>query len=115
MDLEEFALATLEVLGEGSIEAYAPTFFVLPDEGFRVVEGIPGEWDHPEALQDMAGRMDLTDAEFLFGVRSGEREVTVGHYTPSGTQFLLISGSKRHFHITQLDQCTWWHFGAGEH
>ena len=116
MDLENFALATLEVLEEGNIATYAPTFFLLPEEGFRVIEGIPHELDHPEALQDLAGRMDLGDTEFLFGVRSGEGEVTVGHYTPSGTQFLLISGSKRRFHITQLEHCTWWHFGpAGDH
>ncbi len=113
MDLEKFALATLEVLEEGNVATYAPTFFLLPDEGFRVIEGIPLDLDHGEAIQDMAGRMDLRDSDFLFGVRSGAGEITVGHYTPTRTQFLLISGTKGRFQITQLDQCAWWHFGAG--
>lgn len=106
MDLEEFTHLTITVLEEQDISTYAPTLIV--GEQVQVIQGIPEGMDHREAIQDVVRRMGLQHKEFLFGVRSGPREVTTGHQGPTGTQFRIISGLVQGFSLSTPEHCPWW-------
>lgn len=106
MDLDEFTHLTITVLEGQAIATYAPTLII--GEQVQVIQGIPEGVDHREAIQDVVRRMGLQHAEFLFGVRSGPREVTTGHQGPTGTQFRVISSLAQGYSLSSLDHCAWW-------
>jgi hypothetical protein len=106
MDLDEFTHLTITVLEEQDISTYAPTLII--GEQVQVIQGIPEGMDHRVALQDVIRRMGLQHAEFLFGVRSGPREVTTGQQSHQGTRFRVISSLSQGFSLTSLDHCPWW-------
>lgn len=106
MDLDAFTHLTITLLEEQDIATYAPTLIV--GEQVQVVQGIPEGMDHREALQDLVRRLGLQRTEFLFGVRSGPREVTTGHQGPSGTAFRVISSLAQGFSLSSPDHCPWW-------
>ena len=110
MDLDEFTHLTIAVLEEQEISTYAPTLIV--GEQVQVIQGIPEGFDHREAIQDVVRRMGLQHSEFLFGVRSGLREVTTGHQGPTGTQFRIISGLAQGFNLSSPEHCPWWKPGS---
>ncbi len=106
MDLQEFTEITLAVAEEHGIGLYAPTLIVQGQ--VQVIQGIPPEVDHREALQQVVRRQGLEDREFFFGVRSGPQEITTGHHTLEGMAFMRISGLHQGFMVSKLEICPWW-------
>ena len=106
MDLDEFTHLTITVLEEQDISSYAPT--LIMGEQVQVIQGIPAGMDHREAIQDVVRRMGLKHSEFLFGVRSGPREVTTGYQGPTGTRFRVISSLSQGFSLSSPEHCLWW-------
>ena len=113
MTLEEFTHITLQVLQEGGgMATYAPTLVV--DGVIQVIEGIPEEMDHREAIQSVIRRCGLEGSEFLFALRTGEGEVTTGHQTASGAQFLRIVELRQGYVLAEPKDCSWWRIGSGD-
>ena len=106
MDLDEFTHLTITVLEEQDIATYAPTLIL--GEQVQVIQGIPEGLDHREALLSVIRRMGLQRGEFLFGVRSGPREVTTGHQSPGGTTFRVISSLAQGFSLSSPAHLPWW-------
>lgn len=106
MDLREFTEITLAVVQEHGIEVYAPT--IIAREAVRVIQGIPPEVDHREAIQITLRDQGLADQDFFFGVRSGPRELTTGHHTAEGTRFMRILGMQQGYMMVDVDGCDWW-------
>lgn len=111
MDLEEFTHITLTVLEEEGAAAYAPT--LIAGDAVQVIQGIPEGLDHREAIQEMAHRLGLEQAEFYFGVRSGPGEITTGFHSLEGTRFQRISQLHTGFVVSDLELCPWWTLGQG--
>jgi len=110
MNLAEFTHITISVLEEQGIETYAPTLVV--GEAIQVIQGIPEDLDHREAILQVIQQMGIQQGEFLFGVRSGPREVTTGHHGPHGTHFAVISGLAQGFTLSHPEHCPWWGLGT---
>jgi hypothetical protein len=104
--LEEFAQATVNVVGNTPVAEYVPTF--ARNGEILVLEGIPTDKDHREAIQDHAKRNGWNSADFLFGVRSDEMEITVGFYSPSGSKFAVLRWTDESVHMQALDLPGWW-------
>lgn len=104
--IEQFAQATVNVVGDTPIGEYVPTFAL--DGEVLVLEGIPEDIDHREAIQDHAKHNGWNGADFLFGVRSGENEITVGLYSPSGSEFALLRWVDESVHLQAIDRPGWW-------
>lgn len=111
MDLQEFTHLTLAVLEDQGTEAYAPT--IIAGESVQVIQGIPGDMDQREALQETLLRLGLEQSDFYFGVRSGPGEITTGHHTFVGTRFQRISALRQGFVVSDLADCPWWTLGQG--
>ena len=111
MDLTEFTHITLAVLEDQGVADYAPT--LIAADTVQVINGIPPEIDHREALQEMVLRLRLDQSEFYFGVKSGPAEVTTGFYTPAQTTFQRISQMQQGFMVSDIDTCPWWTLGEG--
>lgn len=113
MTLDEFAQITLAVAAEGGIDTYAPT--LIAEETVRVVQGIPPEVDHREAIQQVIRQSGLEHAAYFFGVRSGPQEITTGEHRDGRTRFVRILGLQAGFTLLEEDVCPWWTLdGAGE-
>ena len=110
MDLDAFTHLTITVLEDQGMATYAPTLIV--GEQVQVIQGIPEGLDHREALLDVIRRMGLQHGEFLFGVRSGPREVTTGHQGPEGISFRVISGLAQGFSLSSPAHPIWWKPGS---
>ena len=104
--LEEFTSATIDVLSMTPINDYAPVFVF--ESGMVGLEDIPGTLSPVDALQDHAVRSGWQQLEFLFGVRSGEDTVTVGHYDVSGAQFIEIRWERTGWEERPVGQPDWW-------
>jgi hypothetical protein len=104
--LEEFSEMTVNVLREDGIAEYLPTI-VVEDE-FFVVEGIPPEVDHRVAIQNTIKRKGLAEGGYLFGVRSGESEVTIGRRSSEGMEFMTIRENHDGYRCAALPMCEWW-------
>jgi len=111
MDLQEFTQITMAVLEDHGTAAYAPT--IIAGETVQVIQGIPEEIDHREALQEMVLRLGLEQSEFFFGVRSGPGEVTTGFHNLAGTRFQCISQLHQGFMVSDLADCPWWTLDQG--
>lgn len=113
MTLDEFAQITLTVAAESGIDAYAPT--LIAREAVQVVQGIPEQVDHREAIQQVIRQAGLEHADYFFGVRSGPREITTGHHRDGTTRFVRILGLGAGFSLLAEDACPWWTLdGAGD-
>jgi hypothetical protein len=106
MDLEEITHITLAVAEEHGVATYAPT--LITGEQVQVIQGIPGDIPHREAIQTVILQNGLADHEYFFGVRSGPQEITTGHHTPQGTQFMRISALQQGFMVSTVEECPWW-------
>jgi hypothetical protein len=104
--LEQFAQATVNVVGDTPVREYVPTFALNGE--VLVLEGIPEGIDHREAIQDHAKRNGWNASDFLFGVRSGEEEITVGFYSPSGSEFALLRWVDESVQLHALERPEWW-------
>ncbi len=111
MDLTEFTHITLAVLEDHGMAAYAPT--IIANETVQVIQGIPPDIDHREAVQEMVLRLGLEQSEFYFGVKSGPGEVTTGFHALTGTHFQCISQLHQGFMVSDLEDCPWWTLGEG--
>ena len=111
LTLEEFAQATVNVVGHTPVEEYLPTFVV--DDEILVLEGIPADVDQRDAIQDHAGSNGWNSGEFMFGVRSGDRELTIGRYTPSGCEFALLTWRGESVQLRAVEQPDWWWLNGG--
>lgn len=106
MDLEEFTHITLAVAEEHGVATYAPTLIL--NEQVQVIQGIPEGIPHREAIQTVIHQHGLDNQEYFFGVRSGPQEITTGHHTSQGTQFMRISALQKGFMVSDLEDCAWW-------
>jgi hypothetical protein len=104
--LKEFAGMTLKVLSDDGIADYLPT--VVVEGEFFVVEGIPTEVDHRVAMQRTINARGLERGDYLFGVRSGEGEVTIGRCAAGKLEFMLIRQLNDGFHSAVMSRCEWW-------
>lgn len=104
--LEQFAQATVNVVGDTPVSDYVPTFAI--DGEVLVLEGIPAEVDHRYAIQDHAQRNGWDKADFLFGVRSGEGEITLGFHSGSGSEFALLRWIHDSVQFQPIDRPGWW-------
>lgn len=107
MTLESFAEATIQVIREDGIAGYLPT--ILLNGEIRVIEGIPATVDHRTAIQNVVRRSNLEDNEFLFGVRSADETITLGHFRPGRpTEFMTIARTSAGYATNTLETCDWW-------
>ena len=106
MDLEEFTHITLAVAEEQGVATYAPTLIL--GEQVQVIQGIPADIPHREAIQTVIHQHGLETQDFFFGVRSGPQEITTGHHTSEGTTFMKISALQQGFMVLPMDHCEWW-------
>lgn len=104
--LAQIVRATLNVLEKNGIDAYLPTI-VLEDD-FFVIENIPDGVDHRKALMETIAHDDLMNKDFLFAVRSGESEVTVGEHFAGELDFVLIRRLDDGYYQSPLAVCDWW-------
>ncbi len=110
MTLDSFAQSSIAVLRKGGIAEYLPTIVLSATQEFRVVEGIPTDVDHREAIQNVIRRSGYVDREFYFGVRSAPEQITLGHYRPQReTEFMQIIKAGDGYSTKALDTCDWWH------
>ena len=104
--IAQFIRATITASHASGLENFLPTIAVEDD--FYVVEGIPDDLDHRKALQDTIVRDDLMQQDFLFAVRSGDNEVTVGEHFDGELDFFVIRKLDDGFHHAPLAVCEWW-------
>lgn len=109
MTLKEFADMTIEVNREDGIQGYLPTF-VLPDtKEVLVIQGIPDDVDHREAVQNVIRRSGYETREFFFGVQSGPQQITIGHFRPGKTpDFMEITETPEGYSTSTLESLDWW-------
>lgn len=109
MNLESFAKSTIEVIKEDGIDEYLPTIVLSAINEFRVIEGIPDEVDHKEAIQNVVRRSGYQDQEFFFGVLSSSGVITVGHYRPGQvTKFMKITKAGDDYKAAASEGAEWW-------
>ena len=106
MTLDDFTDITMAVLEAQGLQTYAPTLVV---QGvLQVVQGIPQDLDHREAIQQVIQRAGLEGTDLLFGVRSGPGEVTTGHQSQEGVTFQRISRQGKGYTVAPMEVCEWW-------
>lgn len=76
--LDQFAAITVQVLAADGIDDYLPTIVDFETSEVSVIEGIPDDVEHTIALIETVERKELKDANFAFGVRTGDGEVVAG-------------------------------------
>src|SRR5262245_22220602 len=109
-DLSSFAEITARVIESDGFDEYLPT--ILAEKDITVVDGIPVDLDHREAIQRHADRLGLTSREFFFGVRSGPSEITTGHYRPGNVTIRRIVASERTLQVLPEEAIgSWWWLG----
>jgi len=109
MTLQDFAATTITVIQENGIEGYLPTLLFPDTKEIRVIEGIPEEIDHREAVQNVVRRSGYDKQEFMFGVNSAPGEIILGHYRPGqSAEFMKITEAKNGYATCPLAQCSWW-------
>jgi len=104
--LPQFIRATINALHANGIDHYLPTIAVEDD--FYVIEGIPDDVDHRKALQDTIAHDGLMEQDFLFAVRSGDNEVTIGEHFAGELEFVIIRKLDDGYCHAPLAVCAWW-------
>ena len=100
---------TTDVIRDASIEGYLPTVVLLDTQEFRVIQGIPADVDHREAIQNVVRRSSYQMREFFFGVQSSPTQITVGHFRPGQpTAFMEIAETPDGYSATAISSCEWW-------
>src|SRR5687768_7436332 len=103
MTLQDFADITINVIREDDIEGYLPTFALPDTQQIRVIQGIPDDVDHRDAVQNVVRRSGYETREFFFGVQSASREITIGHYRPGKpTEFMTITEAADGFSVATI-------------
>lgn len=109
MTLESFAESTINVIRDDGMAEYLPTLAFPEAREFRVIKGIPETVDHRAAVQKVVRRSGLDGREFMFGVRSAEGEITLGHFCPGRpTVFMQIAETDAGYVATAIAECDWW-------
>jgi hypothetical protein len=106
--LEQFTKVTVNVVQKDGLDGYLPTLMFPATKTVRVIEGIPADIDHRNALQQIIVRDRLHLQEFFFGVQTAGNEITTGHYTPDHVSFMTIIQANDGYLVRVLDKCTWW-------
>jgi hypothetical protein len=110
--LGEFTDVTLKVVQDDGIADYLPTLALADTKRIQAIEGIPAHVAHTEAIQNVIARSGFESREFFFGVRSGEGQITTGHYRPGKeTVFMLIRETPEGYSVESLESCIWWTVG----
>jgi hypothetical protein len=104
--LRKFAQVTLNVLSKQRFVDYLPTLLIGRE--VQVIEGIPSNIRHREAMQRFIKKNGLAEKEFLFGVRSGRNEITIGHHRSSRVSFMQIVRSSEGYSVAPMSACKWW-------
>jgi hypothetical protein len=98
----------MNVAQKEGFDRYIPTIMIRATRQILLVEGIPEDVDHRDAIQNVITRDRLETQEFFFGVRTGKDEITTGHYTPNGVEFMTIIKSETGYSVQPLLACGWW-------
>jgi hypothetical protein len=106
--LDNFTRVTVTVIQEDGLDGYLPTVMLPATRDIRAIEGIPEGVDHRDAIQNYILRQGFHKGEFLFGVQTGKKEITTGHFTTNGTSFMKILETESGYVITPLTSCDWW-------
>ena len=104
----QYICMTMLMLTSDGIAAHLPTLVVSDDHLVNVLEGIPAEVDQREALQDWIIGCGVPSS-FLFGVRSGLNEVTIGRCTSPKCEFVSIAEHDGRFETSSVAAPLWWH------
>ena len=107
--LTQFTRATLNLLRSHGIAEYHPT--VVVDGDFYVIDNIPDDVDHRDALLKTIARDSLMKQDFLFAVRSADAEITLGQHVAETMDFTLIRALNDGFKVVPLAACDWWQAG----
>ena len=109
MTADSFASSTIEVIKKDGIEVYLPTVVLPKTNEFRVIEGIPDTVDHKIAIQNVIRKSGYQKEEFLFGVLSSPRIITIGHFRlGQPTEFREIVPAGGGYKIKVVNSVDWW-------
>ena len=109
MNLDTFTHVTINVVKADGIDEYLPTIVLLDINQIRVLEGIPEDVKHTDAIQNTISRSGYESREFMFGVLSSSGVITVGHFRPNqATHFMQIIAIGDDYQVSELDYCPWW-------
>jgi len=95
---------------DAPLEEYLPTFVV--DDEVLVLEGIPADVDHREALQRHALGQGWDKRVFLFGVLSSKSTITTGRYDPHGSTFMTLERTATGCVTSPAETPNWWWLGS---
>ena len=109
MTLESFADSTIEVIKEDGIDEYLPTIALSKINELRVIDGIPENIDHKEAIQNVVRRSGYDSQEFFWAVLSSPGVITLGHSKPGqATRFMMITKEGERYKAAGTKDCEWW-------
>lgn len=109
MTLEEFSQITVKVLEADGVVEYLPTLAFPATCRLQVIEGIPEDVDHREALLNVVRRSGSEAREFYFGVRTAADRVTTGRHRPGlPAEFMEIVETAEGFAAQRIPACRWW-------
>ena len=104
--LRQFAEATANVVADTPVDEYVPTFIYGGE--VLVMEGIPQNVDHRDAIQQHAKRNSWLQRGFMFAVRSGHQEITLGECKEGHCEFALLRWTGCAAQLDPLAQPPWW-------
>jgi len=112
MTLKDFTDITLKVIEKNGVADYLPALALPDTQRIKAIEGIPDHVAHTEAIQKVILRSGFETREFFFGVRSGDGQITTGHYCPGRkTSFMLIREIDSGYVVESIENCSWWRVG----
>jgi hypothetical protein len=85
MMVDDCLQMTLGMVNRDGLAGYLPTLAVPATRVVSVIEGIPPDVDHRDAVQKAVKDRSLSSTEFFFAVHLGPSQLTVGHFQPGGT------------------------------
>lgn len=107
--LRDFANITMRIIGDDNLSEYLPTLVDLDSNHVRVIEGIPDDVDHRDAVQKTISRDGLGERSLCFGVKSGPGCVTVGFCSPGkAPEFMEIVRTDEGLAARDIDRPEWW-------
>ena len=108
MDLCAFESATLGVVRSDGFDAYLPTVVLLDIQELRVLDGIPETVEQTTPLQETIESHGWTKGPFLFAVRSGSNEITLGSCIAGACTFRSILRVGGEFLARPSERPGWW-------
>lgn len=106
--LSQFADMTVRILEDGGVEEYLPTLVLSLDRSILTLDGVPSDVDQRNALQEWIVKQG-NPPEYLFAVRGGDNELTIGRRNGDDYEFLLIYKNGDGFEARSGSKPDWWY------